>query len=78
MADFTTKELRLIRRYDTGRRTSLIQELEDMIPYLMPEESHQRDLARSVIRKLERITDFEYHQITGHAAFVWEVQEYAG
>lgn len=78
MADFTTKELRLIRRYDPGRRTSLILELEDMILYLTPDESHLRDLARSVIRKLERMTDFEYHQITGHAAFVWEVQEYAG
>ena len=78
MVDFTSKELRLIRRYDPGRRTSLILELEDMILYLTPDESHLRDLARSVIRKLERMTDFEYHQITGHAAFVWEVQEYAG
>lgn len=78
MVDFTTKELRLIRRYDPGRRTSLILELEEMILYLTPDESHLRDLARSVIRKLEHMTDFEYHQITGHAAFVWEVQEYAG
>lgn len=78
MADFTTKELRLIKRYDPGKRTGLIQELEDVIFYLTPDESYLRDLARSVIRKLERMTDFEYHQITGHAAFVWEVQEYAG
>ena len=78
MSDFTTKELKLIKRYDPGRRTGLIQELEEMIYYLTPDESHLRDLAKSVIRKLERMTDFEYHQITGHAAFVWEVQEYAG
>lgn len=78
MKDFTTKELRLIRRYDPGRRTGLIQELEDMILYLTPDENRLCELARSVIRKLERMTDFEYHQITGHAAFVWEVQEYAG
>lgn len=78
MADFTTKELRLIKRCDPGRRAGLIQELEEMISYLTPDESYLRDLAKSVIRKLERMTDFEYHQITGHAAFVWEVQEYAG
>ena len=78
MKDFTTKELRLIRRYDPGRRTGLIQELEDMILYLTPDENRLCELARSVIRKLERMTGFEYHQITGHAAFVWEVQEYAG
>lgn len=55
MVDFTTKEMRLIKRYDPGRRTRLIQELEKMIFYLTADESHLRDLARSVIRKLERM-----------------------
>lgn len=78
MSDFTTKELRLIKRYDPGRRTGLIQELEDMIFYPTPNESHLRELVKSVIRKLECMTDFEYHQITCRAVFTWEVQEYAG
>lgn len=78
MVDFTRKELNLISIYDPGTRNGMIAELEDMMTYLMPDEIPLRLLAESVIRKLERISDDEYHQIADHAVFVPEEDDYAG
>ncbi len=78
MVDFTRKELNLISIYDPGTRNGMIVELEDMMTYLMPDEISLRLLAESVIRKLDRISDYEYHQIADHVAFVPEEDDYAG
>ncbi len=78
MEDFTRKELNLISIYDPGTRLGMIVELEEMITYLMPDELPLRLLAESVIRKLEGISDYEYHVIADHVAFVTEDDDYAG
>ena len=56
----------------------MIVELEEMMSYLMPDELPLRLLAESVIRKLERISDYDYHQIADHVTFIPEEEEYAG
>ncbi|MBQ3157888.1 MAG: transposon-transfer assisting family protein [Clostridia bacterium] len=78
MEEFTRKELNLISIYDPGTRYGMIVELEEMMSYLMPDELPLRLLAESVIRKLERISDYDYHQIADHVTFIPEEEEYAG
>lgn len=78
MKGFSQQELNLICIYDPGTRNGLIVELEDMMTYLMPDEIPLRLLAESVIRKLECISDYEYHVIADHAAFIPEEDDYAG
>ena len=78
MQDFTRRERNLIYLYNPGTRITLIIELEEMLTYLMPDELPLRLLAESVIRKLEQITDYEYHRIADCVQFVPEEDDYAG
>lgn len=53
-------------------------EMEEMMTYLMPHEIPLRLLGESVLRKLERISDYDYHQIVDHVTFIPEEDDYAG
>jgi len=53
-------------------------EMEEMMTYLMPHEIPLRLLGESVLRKLERISDYDYHQIADHVTFIPEEDDYAG
>lgn len=46
--------------------------------YLMPHERPLRLLGKSMLRKLERILDYDYHQIADHVTFIPEEDDYAG
>lgn len=63
MDRFTRRERNLIYLYNPGTRIALIIELEEMLTYLTPDEVPLCLLVESVIRKLEQITDYEYHRI---------------
>lgn len=64
MTVFTTEEQNLICLYDHGSREGLIHELHEMQKDLMPDEEDLEALTRSVLAKLERMTDAEYFEIT--------------
>ena len=53
-------------------------EMEEMMTYLMPHELPLRLLGKSMLRKLERISDYDYHQIADHVTFIPEEDDYAG
>lgn len=78
MDSFTRRERNLIYLYNPGTRIALIIELEEMLTYLMPDEVPLRLLVESVIRKLEQITDYEYHRIADLVQFVPEEDDHAG
>ena len=64
MIRFNTEEQNLICLYDPGSREGLIHELHEMQKDLMPDEEDLETLTRSVLAKLERMTDAEYFEIT--------------
>lgn len=64
MTTFTTEEQNLICLYDPGSREGLIHELREMQKDLMPDEDDLEALTRSVLTKLERMTDAEYFEVT--------------
>ena len=64
MTVFTTEEQNPICLYDPGSREGLIHELHEMQKDLMPDEEDLETLTRSVLAKLERMTDAEYFEIT--------------
>ena len=63
MTTFTTEEQNLICLYDPGSRDGLIYELREMQKELTPDEDDLEALTRSVLEKLERMTDAEYFEI---------------
>ena len=64
MTVFTTEEINLICIYDPGNRAGTIEELKNMMKYLMPDETDLRHLAEGVVHKLESITDEEYDELS--------------
>jgi len=65
MIRFNTEEQNLICLYDPGSREGLIHELREMQKDLMPDEKDLEALTRSVLAKLERMTDAEYFEVVG-------------
>ena len=63
MTVFTTEEQNLICLYDPGSREGLIHELHEMQKDLMPDEEDLEALTRSVLAKLECMTEAEYFEI---------------
>ena len=63
MTMFTTEEQNLICLYDPGSREGLIHELREMQKELTPDEDDLEALTRSVLEKLERMTDVEYFEV---------------
>ena len=60
MQNFTVEEVNLMCIYDTGDRSGLIREIEEMTRYLTPDETELSALADAVLNKLRRITDEQY------------------
>ena len=63
MIRFNTEEQNLICLYDPGSREGLIYELREMQKELTPDEDDLEALTRSVLEKLERMTDAEYFKV---------------
>lgn len=60
---FTTEEKNLICLYDPGSREGLMYELREMQKDLLPDEDDLEALTRSVLKKLEHMTDAEYVEV---------------
>ena len=60
MPEFEPDERNLICLYNNGSRKGLIKELNEMLPYLDADQDALRDMAQSVIQKLDSVTDAEY------------------
>ena len=65
MIRFNTEEQNLICLYDPGSRDGMIYELREMQKELTPDEGDLEALTRSVLEKLERMTDAEYREAVG-------------
>ena len=63
MIRFNKEEKNLICLYDPGSRDGLIRELRKMQKALTPDEDDLEALSRSVLEKLERMTDAEYFEV---------------
>ena len=61
--NFTIEEINLLCIYATGTRSGLIAALNDMLGYLQADESELRNLAESVISRLNAMTDAQYAQL---------------
>ena len=57
---FTVAEINLMVIYNTGTRTGLITEMEDMMLYLEEDEIELRELAQSAMVKLRTMTDDDF------------------
>lgn len=60
MPDFSEEEITLMCLYNTGSRQGLIRELNDMVPYLGVDETELRRMAKSVLQKLDEMTDTQF------------------
>ena len=63
MEFFTEEEIELFCLYDPGNRTGTIYELRSMMNVLTPDETELKELAESLISKLEVMDDWEYEQL---------------
>ena len=61
--NFDHDELMLMMLYNTGSRLGLMQELQLMQCYLMPDETALRELSEGVIEKLKLLTDAEFSNL---------------
>ena len=61
--NFDHDELMLMMLYNTGSRLGLMQELQLMQCYLMPDETALRELSEGVIEKLKLLTDAEFTEL---------------
>ena len=61
--NFDHDELMLMMLYNTGSRLGLMQELQIMQCYLMPDETALRELSEGVIEKLKLLTDAEFAEL---------------
>lgn len=65
MEKFTVEESNLMCIYNTGSRTSLLSELEEMQNHLVADEAELITLAKTVIDKLSAISDEEFESLSG-------------
>lgn len=61
--NFTIEEINLMCICDIGTRSGLITTLTDMLGYLQAGESELHFLAKTVISRLNAMTDAEYAQL---------------
>ena len=64
MSTFTPEELTLICLYDPGTRLGAVEELRNMMQYLMVDETELKGLTLRVIAKLEAMSDAGYMLLT--------------
>lgn len=65
MEKFTVEESNLMCIYNTGSRTSLLSELEEMENHLVADEAELIALAKTVIDKLSAISNEEFESLSG-------------
>ncbi len=58
--NFTVEETNLMCIYNTGSRADLIAELSEMQPHLQSDETELKELAISVITKLQTMSDEDF------------------
>lgn len=61
--NFDHDELMLMMLYNTGSRLGLMQELQLMQCYLMPDEIALRELSEGVVEKLKLMTDAQFAEV---------------
>ena len=61
--NFNGEELMLMILYNPGTRLGLMQELQLMQCYLMPDETALRELSEQVIEKLKLLTNAEFAEL---------------
>jgi HJR/Mrr/RecB family endonuclease len=64
MSKFTVEEMNLICIYNTGSRTGLLSELAHMKTHLEKDEVELLRLAKSVMDKIDAMSDDEFESIT--------------
>ena len=64
MSTFTPEELTLICLYDPGTRLGAVEELRNMMQYLMYDETELKGLTLRVIAKLEAMSDAGYKRLS--------------
>ena len=64
MSTFTPEELTLIYLYDPGTRLGAVEELRNMMQYLMVDETELKGLTLRVIAKLETMSDAGYKRLS--------------
>ncbi len=57
---FSLAEKNLMVIYNTGTRLGLMDELGNMLSYLSPDDKELHDLAISVIKKLNTLSDMDF------------------
>ena len=75
MIRFNTEEQNLICLYDPGSREGLMYELREMQKDLMHDEDDLEALTRSVLKKLEHMTDEEYFEVVQSLASFYPIDE---
>ena len=68
MPEFEPDEKALICLYNTGSREGLMKELNEMLPYLEQDQDTLRDMAHSVMKKLNRMSDAEFDTLCAELA----------
>ena len=63
MECFSIEEINLMCIYDTGTRSGLLNELENVLPILAKDEAELSELIQTVIAKLRRMSDLDYSQL---------------
>ena len=63
MECFSIEEINLMCIYDTGTRSGLLNELENVLPILAKDEAELSELIQAVIAKLRRMSDLDYSQL---------------
>lgn len=75
MIHFHAEEKNLICLYDPGSRIGLIHELGEMMKALTPEEDDLAALSKTVVEKLERITDEAYDALVKELPSVYPLED---
>ena len=73
LTTFTVEEENFICVFDTSSRTALISDISAAIADF--DESELREIARNTLRKLERISDAEFSELTFHPAYFGDDDE---
>ena len=60
---FNHEEMMLLMLYNPGTRLGLVQELQLMQCYLLPDKTALRELSEQVIEKLKLMTDAEFTEL---------------
>jgi GTP-sensing pleiotropic transcriptional regulator CodY len=63
MSKFNVEETNLMCIYNTGTRTGLISELNEMQTHLEQDEKELLELTRTVVGKLSNMSDEEFESI---------------